>query len=823
MRNFKKGVSLMLASIMILGSFTPILATVNETQTTSTSETLATDVYFNQDSSFTVTIPKFVTLDSSKTSAYEVTVLGNISSAGKITVIPEESFEMTDQASKGTPKNPVVASITQDKTEWLWNEILEGSNIIGKGNIDASMLSAGNWEGSFWFNITYKNINLLSVEKEEYSVIGTNSFNVTATNPSNGILTATSSNKNVATADVKNNTLTINPINVGTTTITVNSAETNNYYSATTEFDVTITKLDNELSVPQDSYSVVGTNPFTIEASNPSEGTLTAISSDENIATVSVSGNVLTIEPATTGTVTITLTSAETNNYHSATTAFNVTITKLDNTLTVPNTTYSIIGDSPLNVTATNKGGALTATSSSTSTATVAVNNNNLTITPKKTGTVTITVNSASTDIYHSATTTFKVTITKGTNNLTVPSSSYMITNGAALSVTASNPKGGSLTATSSDTSMATVSVSGNKLTITPKAEGVVTITVTSAATNLYNAATTTFKANISHYYIDGICQRCDEKDVSQLPAGLYDANWNLKTSWATLINNKIVYNNNGVITTNPVIYTNGNPPTNNSSSILSGILILPEGVTSLAVNSFAACDNLTGIVLPSTLQTIGTNSFYSLYSKLNNIIVDPDNEYFKTVNGILYNIDMTTIIKYPANKTATTFTIPNSVEIIGSSAFISNNYLKNVTIPYGVRIIQGSAFDWCQSLTTVSLPNSVTRIGAWAFSKCTNLTSITLSDNLTFIGQGAFAENYKISKIYIPASCITIAEDKIDSGYRSCFIYNNSNIKIYCGATSKPSGWSDYWNCYKLTTNSSSYKLTTYWGYTRAQFDALN
>lgn len=67
-RNFKKGISFVLAGMMILGSLTPVFATVEETQTTNTNETLATDVYFNQDSSFTVTIPKLITLDSSKTS-----------------------------------------------------------------------------------------------------------------------------------------------------------------------------------------------------------------------------------------------------------------------------------------------------------------------------------------------------------------------------------------------------------------------------------------------------------------------------------------------------------------------------------------------------------------------------------------------------------------------------------------------------------------------------------------------------------------------------------------------------------------------------------
>ena len=647
-------------------------------------------------------------------SDYNVTVIGNISSAGKVTVVPEESFLMKDKSSIVNAKPDVETFVTQDKTEWFWNEILENSNIKGYGNIYAENISAGTWEGSFWFNIQYKNINLLSVEKENYSVVGTNSFNINVENPSNGELSVISSDTSIATVNVIDNILTINPIKAGTVTITIISGETEDCYSAVKEFDVTITKLNNKLSVS--------------------------------------------------------------------------------------NSTYSIVGDTPLTVNVTNLGGALTTKSSNTSVATISMNGNKLVITPKSTGSTTITVNSAATNIYNSATTTFVVKVTKGTNNLTIPKSTYTITNGAALSVTASNPKGGSLKVTSSDESIATVSVSGKQLTITPKTEGIVTITVTSAATNLYNSTTTTFKVNINHNYLNGICQFCGEKDISSLPAGLYDVNWNLKTNWQTLLNNGTVIVNNGELTTKYVSTTS-----NNSNSALNGILVVPNNITSFGPQCFAALTNLKGIYIPESLTTIGENAFYCKRPNISYIYVNPNNKNFKSVNGVLYNSDMTTLHKYPSALTNKTFTIPKSVTKIASSAFMSNTYIEYITIPGNVKILEISSFDFCTSLKSVVIEEGLTRINCCAFASCTSLTDIYLPNTLQVIESGAFGYVAPTRKIFIPASVTTMFPD--------VFISNGSTT-VYCEASSKPSGWYDNW--YNRTT-------AVYWGYTREQFNALN
>lgn len=116
-------------------------------------------VYASQASSFTVTIPKEVTLDGETgTADYEVNVKGDISGDQHITVIPDASFAM---AEVGGQKADITATVTQAETEWTYDEvnILDDTDaLVGKteaGSIEAPV-TAGEWEGKFNFAITFE-------------------------------------------------------------------------------------------------------------------------------------------------------------------------------------------------------------------------------------------------------------------------------------------------------------------------------------------------------------------------------------------------------------------------------------------------------------------------------------------------------------------------------------------------------------------------------------------------------------------------------------------------------------------------------------------
>ena len=74
--------------------------------------------------------------------------------------------------------------------------------------------------------------------------------------------------------------------------------------------------------------------------------------------------------------------------------------------------------------------------------------------------------------------------------------------------------------------------------------------------------------------------------------------------------------------------------------------------------------------------------------------------------------------------------------------------FLKSVTIPDSVRIIGDSAFLDCISLTSVSFGQGVERLNGYAFYNCSNLKTISIGKNLKFIGKCNFCYCYSLSEV---------------------------------------------------------------------------
>lgn len=82
---------------------------------------------------------------------------------------------------------------------------------------------------------------------------------------------------------------------------------------------------------------------------------------------------------------------------------------------------------------------------------------------------------------------------------------------------------------------------------------------------------------------------------------------------------------------------------------------------------------------------------------------------------------------------------IPDSVIIIGVTAFYGCCHLTSIVIPNCVTEIGWHAFSGCTSLTSIVLPDSVKEIGSYVFRGCTGLTSVVIPDGVTVIGEFAF------------------------------------------------------------------------------------
>ena len=165
--NKNKILTAVMAGSMMIGSVLPVCAAqtadqgVNQAEIGEDGATRETEVLYKKASTFSVVIPKTIVLGSeSKDSDYTVRVYGDISSDQKVTVAPQDvltdidgiNFYMIDQATAGTKKADVQADVTQKFVDWTSAEVTADTS--KDGNVAAPTITAGNWKGTFNFNIS---------------------------------------------------------------------------------------------------------------------------------------------------------------------------------------------------------------------------------------------------------------------------------------------------------------------------------------------------------------------------------------------------------------------------------------------------------------------------------------------------------------------------------------------------------------------------------------------------------------------------------------------------------------------------------------------
>ncbi|WP_269540240.1 leucine-rich repeat domain-containing protein [Cerasicoccus fimbriatus] len=182
----------------------------------------------------------------------------------------------------------------------------------------------------------------------------------------------------------------------------------------------------------------------------------------------------------------------------------------------------------------------------------------------------------------------------------------------------------------------------------------------------------------------------------------------------------------------------------------------IPDGVTTIALNAFSQCNNLTTINIPSSLIAFDGIPF-NVCVNLSVINVASDNERFASQQGALFNKDKTNLIQYPIGKEETNYTIPGSVVSINPYAFYASKKLLTVVIPDTVLSIGEGAFYFCENLVDVSIGNGVTTISANAFSLCFNLERVSFGSSIISIEERAFQLCRNLSEVRLPDGLTTI------------------------------------------------------------------
>lgn len=189
----------------------------------------------------------------------------------------------------------------------------------------------------------------------------------------------------------------------------------------------------------------------------------------------------------------------------------------------------------------------------------------------------------------------------------------------------------------------------------------------------------------------------------------------------------------------------------------------IPDTVKLIGDGAFSSCSSLENVELGNSVESIGSSAFE--YCKVLSEITIPD-----SVRSIGANaFENTPLISNQSGiKYADTWVVGcdknfNSVEIkegtkgIAQYTFEGYDGLEEVTIPDTLEIIDSYAFLNCPDIKNISTGGGVKKICDSAFSGCTGLKSFVMGESVETIEDGVFYNCTKLEDITIPPSAVHI------------------------------------------------------------------
>ncbi|MBO4327298.1 MAG: leucine-rich repeat protein [Clostridia bacterium] len=285
------------------------------------------------------------------------------------------------------------------------------------------------------------------------------------------------------------------------------------------------------------------------------------------------------------------------------------------------------------------------------------------------------------------------------------------------------------------------------------------------------------------HEFVEGVCTRCGEKingDVTGLEFALTeDGNGYTVTGIGTCKESMLsvpgTYNGKPVVEIGEKAFYECEQLTEVvlpssvkkigkrafQSCINLRSIELPEGLEEIAASGLSFCASLSALTFPQSLRSVGEYGLYKNESLRELTIPKGLTELSRTALTRLTGLEKLTVEEgNPRFRSAGNCVIETAEKRLYAGC-------RTSVIPDdgSVDNIGGFAFYYCTPLTETVLPDTIVSIGSEAFEGCSGLTSITLSKNLKSIGFAAFRHCEGLTAVTLPDSIETIARES----FRSC------------------------------------------------------
>ena len=152
--------------------------------------------------------------------------------------------------------------------------------------------------------------------------------------------------------------------------------------------------------------------------------------------------------------------------------------------------------------------------------------------------------------------------------------------------------------------------------------------------------------------------------------------------------------------------------------------------VKTIRANAIIGNPYVETIKVPASVSSISSETWAPMGHHCPNFttfIVDSNNQYYSSLDGVLFSKDMSTLYIYPYGKRDATYTVPDGVKLITKHGILNPSYLKTLDLNE-VETLNYNAILNCDQLTEVKIPNSLTVLEG-GFMSCKSVTKYIVED----------------------------------------------------------------------------------------------
>ncbi len=201
--------------------------------------------------------------------------------------------------------------------------------------------------------------------------------------------------------------------------------------------------------------------------------------------------------------------------------------------------------------------------------------------------------------------------------------------------------------------------------------------------------------------------------------------------------------------------------------------VVIPDGINTIGNCAFKNCTSLSSLTICGDIEDCNSNSirtgefndggwkywdsiaaFYNAGTNAESLTVTFADGVTR-IPGYLFGTAASKADGVYAH--VTNVKIADTVQTIASHAFYKCYDLVSLEMGNGVTGIEDAAFQECSSLKTLTMSNALTGVGDFAFAYDTGLKTIQWGKNLTSIGSHAFDGDTALTVLEFPAKLVSI------------------------------------------------------------------